>query len=171
MLGDKLGPILFQLPPRWRVNIDRLAAYPEWLPAGHRYAFEFRDPGWSDDDVYRLLERDGAALCAWDLDHRQSPVRVTAPFAYVRLHGPGGPYQGSNDDAALAAWARHIRGWRDAGLDIHCHFDNDEAGYAPADAARLAAMRDVTRPAGAGSIRHAGAATARGGRRSSAGTS
>ena len=139
-LGDKLGPVLFQLPPRWRLDIERLCAFLDALPAGLRYAFEFREESWFAPAVYRLLERHGAALCAYDLDRRRSPVRVTAPFVYVRLHGPDGPYRGRYSGQALSGWARRLLGWRERGLDSYCYFDNDEAGHAAQDALRLAAM-------------------------------
>jgi uncharacterized protein YecE (DUF72 family) len=139
-LGDRLGPVLFQLPPRWRIDAGRLTAFLDALPAGKRYAFEFRDESWFDPSIYRLLEARNTAFCAYDLGGRRSPVRRTADFAYIRLHGPAGPYRGRYDGRTLAGWARRIRSWRAEGLDVHCYFDNDEAGYAPADALRLISM-------------------------------
>ena len=139
-LGDKLGPILFQLPPHWHANPERLARFLASLPAGLRFAFEFRDESWFAAPVYRLLERHRAALCAYDLDGHQSPVRMTADFAYARLHGPDGPYRGRYTGQSLAGWARRLLDWQRAGLDAYCYFDNDEAGYAAGDALRLLAM-------------------------------
>jgi uncharacterized protein YecE (DUF72 family) len=136
-LADKLGPILFQLPPRWRVNANRLEAFLAALPAGRHYAFEFRDDSWHCSEVLGMLARHNAAFCVFDLAGRRSPVEVTADFAYVRLHGPDGAYRGNYDGRALRGWARRIAGWRDAGLDVYCYFDNDEAGYAFANAVRL----------------------------------
>jgi uncharacterized protein YecE (DUF72 family) len=138
LLGEKLGPIVFQLPPRWRLDLDRLRAFLAALPAGRRYAFEFRDESWFTAETYRLLERHGAALCLYDLAGRQAPVQLTVEFAYVRLHGPGGPYQGSYGDEALAAWAGRMLGWRSSGISTYCYFDNDADGHAPKDALRLA---------------------------------
>jgi uncharacterized protein YecE (DUF72 family) len=131
-----LGPILFQLPPRWRCDPERLAAFLGALPSGHRYAFELRDPSWHTRAVYRLLERAGAAFCVFDLSGVRSPVAVTADFAYVRLHGPDGPYQGSYTRSALSAWARRIRQWKSLEA-VFVYFDNDEAGYAVRNAATL----------------------------------
>lgn len=139
-LGDKLGPILFQLPPHWRVNGERLRDFLAALPRGLRFAFEFRDESWFTPEVLELLNRRGAALCAWDFDGRQSPVEVTADFTYVRLHGPDGPYRGQYDRKPLTGWAKRIDAWRHSGLDVYCYFDNDEAGYAAQDALRLAKM-------------------------------
>ena len=91
-LGDKLGSILFQLPPRWKINSERLESFLDVLPENHRYAFEFRDASWFDDEVYGLLTEYGASFCVYDLDGQTSPKEVTADFVYVRLHGPEGPF-------------------------------------------------------------------------------
>jgi uncharacterized protein YecE (DUF72 family) len=136
-LGDRLGPILFQLPPNWRCNVARLQDFLAQLPAGHRYTLEFRDPSWFTPAVYACLAEANAALCIYELEHHQSPLEVTADFVYIRLHGPGDAYQGSYDDATLAGWAERLRTWADEGRDVYCYFDNDEAGYAAQDAARL----------------------------------
>jgi uncharacterized protein YecE (DUF72 family) len=105
-LGDKLGPDVFQLPPRWRADAGRLAAFLEVLPKGPRYAFEFRDESWFASEIGRLLERFDAALCLYDLAGRQAPLWVTADFTYIRLHGPGGPYQGRYGEGAPPAGRR-----------------------------------------------------------------
>jgi uncharacterized protein YecE (DUF72 family) len=94
VLGNKLGPILFQLPPRWRSNSERLEGFLKILPEDQRYAFEFRDPSWFDDKNYELLRNYGSSFCVYDLDGKTSPKRITADFAYVRLHGPDRPYRG-----------------------------------------------------------------------------
>jgi uncharacterized protein YecE (DUF72 family) len=139
-LGDRLGPILFQLPPNWSFNRERLAAFLAVLPPGHRYTFELRDPDWLNDEAYALLEAHNAALCIYDFKGRQSPRRVTADFVYVRLHGPHGAYRGSYSDEALAGWAGAFSTWRRQGKDVYCYFDNDEAGYAVQNALTLQAM-------------------------------
>jgi uncharacterized protein YecE (DUF72 family) len=135
-LGEALGPVLFQLPPRWRVNVARLDSFLGALPAGVRAAFEFRDPSWLTGVVYDALAAHGAALCIYDLDGRTSPLEVTADFVYVRLHGPRRAYEGRYGRRGLAPWAERIDEWRQRG-EVFCYFDNDEAGYAPRDAATL----------------------------------
>ncbi len=140
VLGAKLGPVLFQLPPRWHADVERLQAFLEALPRGHRYAFEFRDETWFTSEVYEVLARHEAALCIYDLDRRRSPVEVTADFAYVRLHGPNGPYRGSYDGRTLFGWVRRFRRWRERGRDVYCFFDNDENGYAALDARQMRTM-------------------------------
>jgi uncharacterized protein YecE (DUF72 family) len=138
-LGDKCGPILFQLPPRWHVNLERLAAFLEAFPGGLRAVFEFRDESWFHSGVYDLLMRHKAAFCIYELAGRLSPLEVTADFVYLRLHGPGAAYRGSYDEEDLAGWAERLLTWRKAGLDCFVYFDNDEKGYAVRDARRLQA--------------------------------
>jgi uncharacterized protein YecE (DUF72 family) len=140
VLGGKLGPILFQLPPHWELDIDRLAAFVEALPTYHRYAFEFRNASWDTPEVYGLLNRHNIGYCIFDLAGTQSPVMVTSNFAYVRLHGPGGRYQGKYTDEALGKWAQQIVVWQRSLQGIYVYFDNDEAGYAAHDALRLKEM-------------------------------
>lgn len=104
-LGDRLGPVLFQLPARWKSNPGRLREFLAELPGGHRFAFEFRDPTWFEPRVYGVLAEAGAALCIFDLAGETSPKEVTSELVYVRLHGPGKAYQGRYDAQGLAGWA------------------------------------------------------------------
>ena len=143
LLGDKLGPLLFQLPPNWRPNVARLAAFLEALPRDRPAAFELRDARWHRPEIFELLARHNRALCLFDLASEQAPIAVTADFVYIRLHGPGGAYQGSYSDRALATWAARIAAWASQGLDVYCYFDNDADGYAPRDAGRLKACLDA----------------------------
>lgn len=140
-LGKKLGPVLFQLPPKWKVNLERLEGLLNILPREHRYAFEFRELSWMTPEVNRLLERYNAAFCIYELAGYHSPFDLTADFAYVRLHGPGaGKYQGSYSKAQLHAWARRIQEWATRLKAIYLYFDNDQAGYAPQNALKLKQM-------------------------------
>jgi uncharacterized protein YecE (DUF72 family) len=139
-LEEKLGPVLFQLPPRWRVNPERMEAFLSALPRGQRCALEFRDPSWFREDIYRLLVSHNAAFCIYDFDQRLSPRELTADFVYVRLHGPNGPYQGEYDTRALSGWAGALSAWSEKGLTVYCYFDNDQAGYAALNASRLRDM-------------------------------
>lgn len=148
-LGERLGPILFQLPPRWRSNPERLEEFLSLLSADHRHTFEFRDPSWFDDRVREVLERHGAAFCIYQLAGRESPREVTADFAYVRLHGPDGAYKGRYDRRALSGWNRTCDAWRRQGLDVYVYFDNDDSGYAARNAVEL----DRMKPGGRGKTR------------------
>jgi uncharacterized protein YecE (DUF72 family) len=145
LLRPKLGPIVFQLPPQWEINLERLGEFLRILPKKQRVAFELRNATWHTQEVFRLLERHNAAHCIFHLAGEHSPICNTADFAYVRLHGPGGKYQGSYGDKALAEWAERISAWKQEMKAIYVYFDNDEAGYAAQDALRLKAM--LTEPA------------------------
>jgi uncharacterized protein YecE (DUF72 family) len=136
-LGDQLGPVVFQLPGRFKPDRERLAAFLKALPNAHRYAFEFRDPRWFEPEIFELLRQRDVALCLYEFAGEQAPLEVTADFVYIRLHGPDGAYRGSYDDKALRAWARRISAWSNKGLDVYCYFDNDDSGYAPQNALRL----------------------------------
>jgi uncharacterized protein YecE (DUF72 family) len=136
-LEEKLGPVLFQLPPSFNINAERLETFLQALPEGLRYTFEFRDESWYDKEIYRLLEKYHAAFCIYELEYHQSPLEVTADFIYIRLHGPGKKYQGSYPDATLRKWARFCKKWQQKGKDIYVYFDNDQEGYAAFNALRL----------------------------------
>lgn len=136
-LKSAVGPILFQLPPRWNVNIERLSEFFKKLPAAYRYVFEFRNNTWLVDEVYELMTANNIGFCIYDLAGYQTPDVVTADFVYVRLHGPGDKYQGSYTIAALRKWAKKINDWRTAGKDVYCYFDNDQAAYAVVNAQKL----------------------------------
>jgi uncharacterized protein YecE (DUF72 family) len=136
-LQYKLGPILFQLPPNWQRNLERLRSFLSSLPGGYRYAFEFRDPSWFHPEVYQTLADHGAAFCIYELAGLSSPTELTTNFAYLRLHGPGDAYSGCYPTDTLKQWADLLLGWRGAGKETYCYFDNDELGYATRNAAEL----------------------------------
>jgi len=141
MLNGHVGPILFQLPPKWRCNAQRLEEFLESLPEDHRYAFEFRDHSWWCDEVYELLRLHHAAFCIFDLGGETSPTEVTVDYVYVRLHGPSEkPYQGRYGAQRLSGWAGAFSRWLAQGRDVYCYFDNDQHGYAAQDAMRLQQM-------------------------------
>ena len=140
-LGLKLGPVLFQLPPKWKVNVERLENLLEILPREHRYAFEFRETSWMKPEVNHVLERFNAAFCIYELAGYHSPLDVTSDFSYVRLHGPEqGKYQGSYSDARLSEWAKWIKTQSGTLKAIYVYFDNDQHGYAARNALTLKQM-------------------------------
>lgn len=142
VLGSKLGPILFQLPPRWKINLERLESFLKVLPKQHRFAFEFRDDSWFQQETYDLLRQYHAGLCVYHLAGRVAPIEVTANFVYIRLHGPGDSYQGEYGVKGLRPWATRCVAWVQSGIDVFCYFDNDEAGYAVKDALELRKLVD-----------------------------
>ena len=139
-LERRLGPILFQLPPSWRVNVERLEEFIAALPPPHRYAFEFRHESWNAPQVYDVLRRHNAGFCIYELAGFQSPLEITADFTYVRLHGPGNKYQGDYSRETLGTWARRIAEWQKNLRHIFLYFDNDQAGFAPKNALELKSL-------------------------------
>jgi uncharacterized protein YecE (DUF72 family) len=141
VLGDKLGPVLFQLPPRWKFNRERLEVFLKSLSAEFRYAMEFRDSTWFTKAAYDLLARYGVAFCIYELAGLLSSREVTGDFVYVRLHGPARTkYEGKYSARDLSGWAGSISTWRRQGKDVFFYFDNDEAGYAAQNATSLLAI-------------------------------
>lgn len=137
-LGPTLGPVLCQLPPRWRANPERLEEFLAAARGDLRWAVEVRDPSWLTDAVYEVLERHGAALVIHDLipDH---PRVVTADWMYLRLHGPDPdhPYRGSYPHQRLSGLARRVVRHLDEGRDVYVYLNNDVGAAAPGDAERL----------------------------------
>ncbi|WP_407179054.1 DUF72 domain-containing protein [Bradyrhizobium sp. STM 3562] len=137
LLGRKAGPILFQLPPNFTANPERLASFCKLLPKKRRYSFEFRDKSWYEPRILKLLSDQNISLCLSDHHHAPAPWRRTADFVYVRGHGPQGSYKGHYRPDTLAEWARRIKSWKRQGCDVYVYFDNDQKSAAPADASRL----------------------------------
>ena len=133
-LQPKAGPILFQLPPSFQINRERLETFIGLLKADYRYTFEFRHQTWFTDEIYKLLSKHKIALCITDLNGKLSPEEVTTDFIYLRLHGPHKAYQGSYGSTRLKAWKKKIVYWLDSRKEVYCFFDNDEKGYAIEDA-------------------------------------
>jgi len=134
-LGDKLGPLLFQLPPNFKKAPDRLAETLASLPDGLRAAFEFRHESWFDDEVYAVLRARNAALCIADTEEGATPAVATADFGYLRLRAV------EYTDAALRRWIETIdtvgAGWREA----YVFFKHEDTGSGPALARRFLALR------------------------------
>ena len=124
VLGERLGPVLFQLPPNLKQDVPRLQAFVDTLPTDRRFTIEFRNQTWFTDDVYDVLRRRGIAMCITEQPEFASPVVATAPWGYARLH------RLDYDDAALGAWAERIgaQPWS----EVYVYFKHDEgAGSGP----------------------------------------
>jgi uncharacterized protein YecE (DUF72 family) len=147
ILGPKLGPILFQLPPSLKADRERLANFLALLPPGHRYTFEFRHQSWYEAPILDLLREHDISLCLSDHAAAPSPWEVTASFVYIRGHGPSGRYWGSYSDETLRRWADDIARRRAEGRAVYCYFDNDIKSAAPEDARRLLDLLDADRAA------------------------
>ena len=103
-LGPHLGPILYQLPSGWPVNLERFEIFLRALPRGYRRTVEFREPSWYDERVYDLLRRYKVALCLHDMHGSASGKTIVEPCVYVRFHFGTQKYGGRYDDARLAEW-------------------------------------------------------------------
>ena len=137
-LRKKLGPILFQLPPRWKVNVERLDEFLSAIPREHKYAVEFRDESWFVSPVYDVLRRHKVAFCIHDFADMKVPQEITAGFTYIRFHGPtSAKYYGSYSDRQLQAWAERIASWRADLSDVYVYFNNDPEGAAIRNALTL----------------------------------
>src|SRR6266849_2786988 len=134
-LGDKLGALLFQLPPNARKDLPLLDAFLAELPPKVCAAFEFRHPSWLDEDVYKRLSARNLALCVADSEKMSTPVRVTADYAYVRLRDEG--Y--TSDD--IARWADTIARETASCRDVFVYFKHEEQGKGPEFAQLL--MREL----------------------------
>ncbi|MGH9163270.1 MAG: DUF72 domain-containing protein [Vicinamibacteraceae bacterium] len=146
-LGPKLGPVLYQLPPRWSMNLDRVTTLLEALPpalpvargrsVGLRHAIEFRDESWYVDEVLERLEARGVALCLHDMSGSESGKRLVGPFVYLRFHGADARYTGGYGSRRLRVWADWLAEARRSGRDVYVYFNNDIGGHAPRDALTL----------------------------------
>jgi uncharacterized protein YecE (DUF72 family) len=142
----KLGPILWQLPPRWNANVERLEEFLQKLPPEHRYAFELRNETWMNDAVLELLKKYNAAFCIYELAGYHSPIEITADWTYVRLHGPTEfKYQGSYSDRQMEQWAERIESWKKKMKAIYVYFDNDDSAYAVNNALTLKKLAGAMR--------------------------
>ena len=137
LLGEKAGPILFQLPPNFQADAGRLASFLKLLSKKRRYSFEFRHPSWYAPRILKLLSEQNISLCLSDHHDAPAPWQRTADFVYVRGHGPGGRYKGHYRADTLADWAGRIKSWKKRGCDVFVYFDNDQKSAAPADARKL----------------------------------
>jgi uncharacterized protein YecE (DUF72 family) len=131
LLGEKLGPILFQLPPNMKKDLERLSGFLDLLPEGTRAAFEFRNKSWFEDDVFEKLREKNIALCVADSEKIQTPPIATAKYGYFRLRDEG------YDDAAISSWRDKIKDFAKGWDKAHVFFKHEEAGKGPIFAKRL----------------------------------
>lgn len=138
--GKKLGPLLFQLPPSFKQDLDRIAEFIKYIPKKTPSAFEFRHESWFNEDTYKLLRKNKIALCLTDLGGKQSPEEITTNFTYIRLHGPKKSYVGKYSQKQLDTWHSKIRDYQKNKISTYCYFDNDEKAYAVHDAGKLISL-------------------------------
>jgi uncharacterized protein YecE (DUF72 family) len=103
-LGSHLGPVLYQLPPDWKLDRGRLEHFLQVLPKRIRHVLEFRDSSWYDDNVLEILERSGVSLCLHDMPGSATGQQRVGPIVYVRYHGTSGQYRGEYSQERLEGW-------------------------------------------------------------------
>lgn len=135
-LKKAMGPILFQLPPSFKKDFERLNHFIELLNPNYRHVFEFRSDSWFDEEIYSLLKKHNIALCISDLDGHLSPIETPANFVYLRLHGPKKAYKGKYGKRALSFWVKKMNEWKNKKA-VYLYFDNDEKAFAVQDAQLL----------------------------------
>jgi uncharacterized protein YecE (DUF72 family) len=142
ILKDHLGPVLFQLPPHWSVNPERLDAFTDMLPRerGLAYVFEFRDSSWYDERVCKMLSKKRMSICLHDMKGSATPDISVGPLCYVRFHGATGLYGGKYPDKILRKWVGVIRKALKQKKRVYAYFNNDAEANAPRDALRLIEM-------------------------------
>ncbi len=134
-LKSHLGPLLYQLPPHWKKDLERLRGFCDLLPSTQRHVLEFRERDWLAEDTYELLRDHEVSLCVHDMLPRH-PRRTTAPLVYVRLHGTGKEAGGKYSPSRLRPWADWLNEVA-ARHDVFVYFNNDAHGYALDDARTL----------------------------------
>lgn len=144
-LGERAGVLLVQLSPHFAYDHARLDYFLAALPRGLPVAVESRHPSWHHDGLFGLLEYHGAAYCVMSGAQLPCILRATAPFVYLRLHGPSHDhlYAGSYSDADLSWWAERISEWARQGRDVWAYFNNDGEGNAVRNALTLRGMLGV----------------------------
>ena len=137
-LNEKLGPLLYQLPPNMHRNDERLDAFLSLLRGGLRHVVEFRHESWLDEGVFNILRRHNVGFCVFDMPGLPCPLMATADFAYIRFHGSSGLYFSCYSDEELEGWARKISALAKKLDTVYIYFNNDAEGFAIRNARSLA---------------------------------
>jgi uncharacterized protein YecE (DUF72 family) len=137
LLKTHLGPILYQLPPRWKFDLERLQQFLEILPKDITHVFEFRDPTWFVPEIRSLLSQYGASFCCHDMEGLVVPRWVTGEVVYVRFHGSGAKYQGRYPRQILTQWSEWLQWQLNRKKSVYVYFNNDAEAHAVKDSLRL----------------------------------
>jgi uncharacterized protein YecE (DUF72 family) len=136
-LKEHLGPILYQLPPHWHLNWERLESFLDMLPADLLHVFEFRDQSWMTEDILQRLDERNVSFCTHDYHDLKVPRRAVGPIAYVRFHGPTGGYAGGYSEPTLRGWWRWMERQIGNGKMLYVYFNNDAEAHAVRNALQL----------------------------------
>ncbi len=130
LLKQNLGPVLYQLPPNFHKDLDRLETFISLLPKNLPAVFEFRHKSWFSEDTYKLLREFNAAFCIHDMSGIKTPRVITADTIYIRFHGPTGKYAGNYSKSTLQNWAQWIKEHIKKAHSLYAYFNNDIHAYA-----------------------------------------
>lgn len=142
-LSKKIDVVLWQLPPKFKCNIDRLSSFLKQLKKykKFRHVFEFRNPGWFNKDIFQLLKKQNIAICSADWPDCSCDIRLTADFVYIRRHGASARlYSGCYSNDQLKKDANLIKNELSQGKDVYIYFNNDAQGWAVKNATTLKKM-------------------------------
>jgi uncharacterized protein YecE (DUF72 family) len=161
--SPKMGPLLWQLPPTFACDLDRLARALEHTHDGHRHAFEFRHPSWFREETYTLLREHGVALVIGDRPQVNGfqTHELTADFTFVRFHGGTRGAWGNYSHGELEEWAERLERWSGE-VDVFAYFNNDWEGYAIENALYLKERLGQAAAADGALLAFANAASAQG---------
>ena len=137
ILGEKLGPLLFQLPPNMHRDDERLESFLSILPQGMKHVFEFRHQSWLEETVFTILHKYNIGLCVFDMPSLSCPLVTTADFAYIRFHGSTGLYWSCYSDEELADWAKRLADLAVNLKAVYIYFNNDAEAFAVRNAMTL----------------------------------
>ena len=138
LLQNKLGPLLYQLPPNMKRNDEVLQSFLSSLPQEYRHVFEFRHESWIDEAVFETLRRYKVGLCVFDMPGFTCPPVATSDFAYIRFHGSGGMYSSCYSNEELSQWAKKIAKLAEGVKAVYIYFNNDAEAFAIKNALTLA---------------------------------
>ena len=145
LLGEHLGPVLWQLPPQMKCDLDRLEAFLTVLPRDVQQVFEFRRADWLQHETFATLRRHNMGFCAYHMVDQETPLEATTDIAYLRFHGSDAKYGGRYSGRQLADWAERLRALPADVREAYIYFNNDAFGYAVENANTL---RGILREAG-----------------------
>ncbi len=138
ILGRKLGPLLYQLPPNMSRNDALLESFLRLLPPELCHVFEFRNESWLDAPVFALLREHNVGFCIYDMPGLTTPLVATADFAYIRFHGSADLYGSCYSEAELEEWAERITKLEQGLTSVYIYFNNDAQAFAVSNAKTLA---------------------------------
>ncbi len=140
---EKCGPILYQLPPNFQLNLSRLESFLKILPPDHLSVFEFRHKSWFSRDTLELLDQYNAVFCVHDMPDLETPRTITGKAIYLRFHGPSERYAGSYSDKTLTDWSHWITDNLSRVKKVFVYFNNDTNAYAVNNAKTLSSLLNI----------------------------